>query len=613
MAGSVATSRPSRSTSVSGSLGDKVYRYNQLGESEFRLVRILPARMSKIKCEVVHSSITTPPRYVAVSYAWGDAGDTRRLELEGVDISVSVSLHGALEALRQKAEPVTVWVDAICIDQQNFAERTQQVQLMTKIYSKAESVAVWLGPEADGSRAAAGFLEDVCHRSESPHRVTKLLGSKDREAGLAAAVSLFERDYWKRLWVVQEVFNARDIVVYCGSTRLPWDVYKEASRVFQRHKGDVDYYFPANSQGRTYARASQNHFTYSQILAYQGPGSLPDVRSLVHFGEESLLEVMRACRRKFASDPKDKVFGILGLLSEDVRNEFSVDYGLSVKEIYTNVVDFLACTTGKLDVLCESIHYPLHTNTAGLPSWVPDWSHIPETTAIGAMSITPPFSASRGRDASFAFADDRRNKLDVEGILIDTVGAHGIAVGTLCTLADYLMAFVHWRALLLGSYKAEDPAIQDLFCRVLCLDQVPRRWEKPGEWAAACHHVFASLIRERLPQLPLDRELERHVEARAGVEPGARRRFLQEHFGSRMMGRCFYVTEGGRLGLGSGFMAVGDVVVVPLGCSTPVLLRPEGCRREYRYVGDAYLHGFMYGRAVDQLRDGRKVERFRLH
>ncbi|KAL0931131.1 heterokaryon incompatibility protein [Colletotrichum truncatum] len=611
---SLAASKKSISSSGTGTLGDKVYRYNELGESEFRLVRVLPARMSKIKCEVVHASISSPPRYIAISYAWGDAGDTRRLELEGADIPVSVSLHGALDAVRQKNEIVTVWVDALCIDQQNRDERTRQVQLMTKIYSKAQSVAIWLGPESDRSAAAAEFIQDVAERAESPNRITKLLSTKSNESDVSATVSLFERDYWKRLWVVQEVFNAKDVTVYCGSSKLPWDIYKEASRVFQRHKGDLDYYFPGNSQGRTYARASQNHFTYSQILAYQGPGSLPDVRSLVHFGEESLLEVMRACRRKLASDAKDKVFGILGLLSEDVRNEFTVDYSLSVKEIYTNVVDFLVWTTGRLDVICESIHYPLHTNTASLPSWVPDWSHIPDTSAMCAMNITPPFWASGGKQAQFLFKDDRRNKLEISGIQIDTISAHGIAVGTLCTLADYLMAFIHWRALLLSYYKADAIECQDIFCRTLCLNQVPRAWAKSTDWVKACYHVFASLIRERLPHLPLDRELERYIDAKVDIKPEARRRFLQEHFGSRMMGRCFYTTKQGLLGLGSGFMAIGDVVVVPYGCNTPVILRPEGCRSEYRYVGDAYLHGYMYGRAVDELRLGdRKEAKFILH
>lgn len=611
---SLATSGKSLPSSTSGTLGDKTYRYSTLGESEIRLIRLLPARMFRIKCEVFHAPTTNPPKYIAISYAWGDAGDTRRLELEGTEISVSASLYGALQALRKKNDIATVWVDALCIDQHNRGERTQQVQMMTKIYSRAESVAVWLGPEADRSSDSAEFLLRMTQHSGSPDKITKLLSSERNKNDIAATVSLFERDYWKRLWVVQEVFNARSVTVYCGSSKLPWDVYREASNVFQRHKGDLDNYFPGNSQGRTYARASQNHFTYAQILTYQGPGSLPDVRALRHYEEESLLEVMRVCRRKFSSDPKDKVFGILGLLTEDVRKDFPVDYSLSVKEIYTDVVDFLISTTGRFDVICEAIHYPPHMNTANLPSWAPDWSHIPDTVALGAMDFEPPFSASQRKEIKFSWKDDRRNKIEITALEIDTIRTHGIAVGTLCTLADYLMAFIHWRALLLATYKADDLEAQDLFCRALCLNQVPRKWANSFDWVTACFHVFASLIRERLPHLPLDQELEKYIDAKTDIKPDARRRFLQEHFGSRMMGRCFYITEGDRIGIGSGFMAVGDTVVVPLGCSTPVVLRPEERRSECRYVGDAYLHGYMYGRAIDQWRNGdRKASKFVLH
>ena len=94
----------------------------------------------------------------------------------------------------------------------------------------------------------------------------------------------------------------------------------------------------------------------------------------------------------------------------------------------------------------------------------------------------------------------------------------------------------------------------------------------------------------------------------------ASRQFLQKHFGDMMMGRCFCMTEGKLIGMGSSFMLPGDIVVVPLGCSTPVLLRLEGPRGEYRFVGDVYIHGYMRGKAVDQWKYGnREVRKYVLH
>lgn len=597
-----------------GVLGDQGYQYRALQDLEFRLVRVFPERKTMIKCEIIHASLEKPPRYVAISYAWGDAGNTRKIELEGSLIPVGVSLYGALEALRQKVESVLVWVDALCIDQHNRDERTQQVRLMTDIYSTAESVAIWLGPEADDSALAIDLLRAVADQADSPEKASRLI-SRVGKPDLAAVVSLFERDYWRRLWVVQEIFNARSITVHCGSTKLQWAVYQRASDAFSRHRADLDYYFPVGRRDSRRHTISPNQFSYSQVLVYQGPGSLPDLRSYMGLGEGSLLEVLRACRRKLASDAKDKLYGIIGVLPEETRKEFRANYSLSVKDVYTEVVDYLLKTTERLDVICDAIHFPVHTGSANLPSYVPDWSHIPQTAAMGHKYN---FSAAGTTKANCRFLDERLNKLEISAIYLDTISINGISVGTLCTLADYLMAFLHWMALLLASLdnKTEEYSlkVQKDFCRTISLDQVPQAWDRSDQWLTICYHVFASLLRERLPHMPLNQKLRDYVDKMVDIRPEARRQFLQKHFGDRMMGRCFCITEEKRIGMGSGFMLPGDIVVVPLGCSTPVLLRLEGTRGEYRFVGDVYIHGYMRGKAVDQWKDGkREVSKYVLH
>ena len=602
-------------TRSAGGLGDKTYRYRSLGHREFRLVEILPAKMATIKCNILHFSLENPPRYVAVSYAWGDAGDVRRIQVEGVTIPVSVSLFGALQALRQRVNPVLVWVDALCIDQSNSDERTAQVQLMPSIYTVAESVAVWLGPDADDSALAMELLHEVTDRAESHSDVRSLLASMVGKRDLAAVIALFERDYWRRVWVVQEVHNARAITVYCGSLKLPWAVFKLASHVFKRHRNDLDEFFPNWSNSGPRNTTSRHQFTYSQVLIYQGPASLPELPSHVGLGEDSLLDLLRVCRRKLAADPRDKVFSILGVLPDEIRSEFPPNYSLSVKEVYTDVVDFLMTTTERIDVICEAMHFPVMTSAQNLPSFVPDWSQIPQTASLGSSFS---FRASGATKAQFKFLDERRNRLQLSAVYLDTIRSHGVAVGTLCTLADYLMAFVHWRALLLGSHDAGDDRysaqVQEAFCETLCLGQIPTPWKKrkPRDWLDACYLVFSSLLHERLPHLPLDKELGRYVDAKVdAIKPEDRRRFLQDNFGSRWMSRCFCLTTAGRMGMGTGFMAPGDVVVVPLGCDTPIILRPEGAKGEYRFVGDVYIHGYMQGKVIEQWRHGkREIQRY---
>ncbi|KAH8650126.1 heterokaryon incompatibility protein-domain-containing protein [Xylariales sp. PMI_506] len=601
---------PSSSSSPSV-LGEKLYQYMELKPFEFRLVRIFPAKMFAIKCEILHESLTHPPPYTALSYAWGDVDDKRTIQLGNIEISVGMGLYGGLEAIRQKGEDVLVWADALCIDQQNRDERSSQVQMMTEIYAKATSVAIWLGPAENKSHLAAEFLKEIAVRARDPEQIQAMISQDRYIEQIEAVACLFQRDYWSRLWVVQEVFNARSISVYCGLTKLPWSLYKTAAQVFQRHKKDLDLYFSgtaSDSRNRRRFSTLTSSLSYAQVLVYDGPGSLLDFGSLDGVGDEALLDVMRTSRRKLTSEPRDKIFGVLGVLPEDIRREFPVDYSLSVKDVYTDIVDFLIYTTERLDVICESIHFPAQTHTARLPSWVPDWSQHSETSALGHLYN---FSAARDTNARYQFLDKRRNELKISAIYIDTIRCHGIAVGTLCTLADYLMAFLHWRALLLD-YVSSEPAdyqmeIQEAFCRTLSLGQVPSEWRgRSQDWMRRCYEVFATHIRKRLPQLPLDDQLHAHLLADGAAKQDIRQ-FLQRNFGAHMMGRSFFISRRSRVGMGSGFMLPDDIIVVPLGCRTPIILREEGGKEgRYRYVGDVYVDGYMDGKAIDLLNSGEK-------
>lgn len=178
---------------------------------------------------------------------------------------------------------------------------------------------------------------------------------------------------------------------------------------------------------------------------------------------------MRDCRRKLTFDPRDKVFGILGVLSEKVRNEIKVDYNIPVKDVYMNIFRTAVEKTKSLDILCESIHFPIYTNNNNLPSWVPDWSHICQVSSIAP---TRNFSASENASVDVDFTE--KNKLKIAAMPLGTITKHGIAVGTLCTVNDYLMAFLHWRACLCQAFDGRPegfpPSLKTRFCSALSLE-----------------------------------------------------------------------------------------------------------------------------------------------
>lgn len=178
------------------------------------------------------------------------------------------------------------------------------------------------------------------------------------------------------------------------------------------------------------------------------------------------------------------------------------------------------------------------------------------------------------------------------------------------------MTFLHWRARLLESLEHEEDeniklSVQDNFCRTLSLGQTSKEYENTTVWLNVCYHLFASLLCKRLPKLPLDEELMSYANLDVGIESKLAVQLLQENFGDRMMGRCFCRTEEGDIGMGCGSMLPHDVVVVPFGCSTPIILRPEGISGQlrYRFVGDIYIHGYMYGQAVVDYENGKRQAR----
>ncbi|CAI4215498.1 unnamed protein product [Parascedosporium putredinis] len=508
----------------------KTLTYKALEWRQIRLVRILPERMSALRCELVQFSLDNAPRFVAISYAWGDSGDTQNILVDGVAKQVTTSLYGALKALRRRNNVVLVWADALCIDQSNGEERTLQVQLMKDIYSKASSVTVWLGPEAEESGLAMRLLSHLVHRGESQSYVKELINSKAR----------------RREFDAVEIFHATNVDVYCGPTRLSWDVYKSASKIFLRHKEDLAQAFQSTPFDNSPQSMTRSRVPYADVLVRHGPGSLPDIESLLTFGETSILEILRASRSKQTAIPTTR------------------------------------CTAS----------WPSSRRSANnLPSWAPDWSHTPQTTSLG---LNYDFKASGSTKAKFSFKD-RRSKLAISAVFLDVVKTRGVAVGTLCSVDDHLMAFLHWRALLMGDRdpqtKEDQTELREAFCRTLCVAQLPPQLKDAKKWSRICFQSFASMIREAA--LP---------------NAGSRThdRIVKDTCGGRMMGRCLCVTQNDNLvGMGTGFMAPGDIIVVPLGCYSPVILRPEG-QGEYRFVGDVYVDGYMKGEAITEWKSGRR-------
>jgi hypothetical protein len=129
-------------------MNSKPYQYTELDAAsrQIRPAHIKPGAWDDpIPCDLLPASLYLPPTYETLSYVWGDKKIKKPIALEGCYFEVTINLHGALRRLRATAETRIIWINALCINQKDNDERSQQVNLMGAIYEGCEQVLIWLG------------------------------------------------------------------------------------------------------------------------------------------------------------------------------------------------------------------------------------------------------------------------------------------------------------------------------------------------------------------------------------------------------------------------------------------------------------------------------------
>jgi hypothetical protein len=185
-----------------------MYQYSALDSSRqsMRLLQVWPSEHDDrlIECEIIHTTLTEAPPYVALSYTWGDKSGLKQILVQDQVVPVTINLWHALQRLRPRnGEPLVMWVDAICINQADIAERSVQTSKMRTIYQNAESVAIWVGLAYNNADLAVQFARalSLCKKEEA----RCLIRDPESKVKLEFLVALFRRQYWWRIWVIQEV------------------------------------------------------------------------------------------------------------------------------------------------------------------------------------------------------------------------------------------------------------------------------------------------------------------------------------------------------------------------------------------------------------------------
>jgi hypothetical protein len=210
-------------------LGAHSYRYPSLDLGHGRRIRILVLRAGRpgepLRCVLQHANLQQGPTYEALSYTWADAkGDDSLCKkilcgFSGSTISITTNCEAALLLLRKEDADRPLWVDAICIDQSNVLERNHQVKNMIAIFRSAVRVLVYLGQGNPNLDRLVDYISD------------------DVSGHLPKAfdfMSLFRNRWFQRVWIIQEVAVAKDVLVVYGGKRMSWDDLIVHSHLFLR-------------------------------------------------------------------------------------------------------------------------------------------------------------------------------------------------------------------------------------------------------------------------------------------------------------------------------------------------------------------------------------------
>lgn len=592
-----------------------MYEYEQLDRQrkQIRLLTLQPGSGNAIlSCTLATAFLDTPasPHYETISYVCGDQTIKATINLHGSQVNVPATAEAALRRLRRTDRPRVLWIDAICIDQENKAERGHQVGIMYEVYSKTSHNCIYLGPDNGNmtkvvrsmdamlreisavSMDRADFDEIFYTNFKRGTRSDVLFSIHIAQSGL---LEFFENPWFTRLWVVQEAALSRTSTYYRGQVHLPRrDVLQVAAWLLSSSAQ-----LPSMTDAQLSGIANASRMLSAAQHPYRGRWTLWEV--LVMFAE---LE---------SSDRRDAVFALIALWQ--MCSQTSVlpatlrpDYTLSVSEVFTSASKFVIQETDDLSLLQDVCASPIGKEDDSWPSWVPVLDRKkydgPYPYKLGA-----PFEANDRSHMRLFNCTDGSEALEVAGVLIDEVidvtsvptRFTASAISNLIASTENLRPQTSWVEDLGGGSEVRASVVLGAGTAINLTRAAEQ--EKLQGYQSLKHYLEDH---ESLPPSKLDLEPNASDNERTAAYYLDDMRFATRH-------RAVFNTKDGHLSLGPECTQPGDILAILYGCQWPVVMRPLPTPGEYTFLECSYVYGIMDGEAVRRHKElGREDDRFRI-
>lgn len=584
-----------------------IYTSLDSDSGQFRLVRLLPSGLygDVIRCEISISCLADRPKYVALSYVWGEQKESRPILLNGRPWNVRPVLAAALRRLRYERIERHMWIDALCIDQVDPQDRTGQIGLMKEIYGRSDRCLIWLSDAYDGDSSTEWKFSLMHPSLDQQSQISSRIAISQQEAHLAfGIINLFgnlQKDkesradetrlsmtsesqqalgklmalpWWERFWSFQDATLAQASTLTCGTVSMDLDNVGANAFMLRKHL-----------RQRSWLRRSDG-LDFDVLIPF-----LHTVGRLHRFRNYQVPTfTWNSMRDLVCSNPQAKALALLDP-SCDAKFAYDIRHS-SIDHIYEAITVSKLASTRSLFPLARTTEIGRNSS---LPSWVPDWS-----ASIGSKSQFHSelsflmtwmiFDASAGKDSVISIRD---HTLHVRGVLIDRVSTtymlmeSGIDVPVLsAVLASQIGGASTSQLSTLNRKGKSSHAIN-----ATPFQDGTHKMHSQDFW-----RLLTSDIR-----------IAEHDEMewrRASISD--REVCLREYqnglLGHGVRGRMLFSTKMRYYGLGPADMKPGDVVVVLFGGRFPFILRPTlNCK--YDLIGYAYVSGIMDGEAVSDIKE----------
>ncbi len=571
-----------------------------------------PFSLSLERVSLAYDSL---PSFTALSYAWGCEEATVPLKVSNMQLAVTENLYTIIETLSCRDPPQRLWIDAICINQADIAERAIQVRLMGSVYSRASLVLVFLSPVSAPFDIGMSFLERAATHVDEHYEPT--LSPHIAIDGLTlhsttlrdSLIGFFGTAWWTRVWTVQEFALAQRVLFQCGQRRIDRVTLGRAFETLRDHERNCCWASLRVADG--YARgyldmpscANDGLSIFRAVLRYDQIHTMtaPD-----DSGGYDFVELMKTFRPRLCSDPCDRIYGMLGLKLNDekIRDLIQTNNYTSAAILFQDVAMIIVEQSGTLDILSHVLPPSVAEPTVlELPSWVPDWNakldasfHLIYSDRTTRLDL---YHTSGPPNPKWTLTSTRR--VATEAYFIGNIVADAPGYPRANSTLSGKPLLDEWVKVAGMETEIEQNRIRG--------ETGEKRWERErdfsmllsgslglkkwGEDPASGLHLKAYQMWHTWFASENPSSLSTHV--RSDV------REFDEFVQVNTLGRRLFRTDSGWVGFGPESLQVSDSLVVIPGGKVPYILRqsPTGNGRGYIFLGDAYAQEVVNGTAMN--------------